>query len=131
MLASTPIPEFQRWSQDQHKEITMEAIFAKSRTYEATIIHIHHLNDRSNPSNISVVCANLKRKTQYIRCGHDHVRYIKACPAWNSKCHFCCIIGHWESCCLKKRNSRHRDRSSSRPHVFMQIWTAYAEPEAQ
>ena len=46
-----------------------------------------------------------KKQTVCKCCGRNHPRVKEACPARDSKCHYCGQIGHWETVCLKKKKS--------------------------
>ena len=115
LLASTPIEDFRKWLLDQEQGVTMETVLKEGRKYEVTQNSIRYLQDRSlgvtsMVSGVTSTSTDINAITQYNRgsgskckrCGTDHKNDIQNCPAKDSRCYYCQVIGHWKQFCLRR-----------------------------
>ncbi|KAK6175812.1 hypothetical protein SNE40_014200 [Patella caerulea] len=121
ILASTPIPDFQKWLLSQKADVTIDDILETGRQYETTLHNIQHIKDRST-NQVTLNALNKTNRPYKSRCkccGLDHPLDKSSCPARNDECHTCHTVGHWTNYCLRykhttgNRNSRSRQRQHS------------------
>ncbi|KAK6170572.1 hypothetical protein SNE40_018935 [Patella caerulea] len=121
ILASTPIPDFQKWLLSQKADVTIDAILETGRQYKTPLHNIQHIKDRStNQVTFNAINkANKPYKSRCKCCGLDHPLGKSSCPARNGECHTCHIVGHWTNYCARykhttgNRNSRSQQRQHS------------------
>ena len=114
-MASTLIPEFQKFLLDKPKGYPLTGVLAEGRKHETAFLNIKMIKERrgaTGGASTSTKISFIKKKTVCIHCGKD--RTINSCPAINSKCYTCGKVGHWEKCCLVKKKKPQRGHSLSR-----------------
>ena len=117
ILASTPIPEFQKFLLDKPKGYPLTDVLAEGRKHETAFLNIKMIKESrgaAGGASTNTEISFIKKKNVCLRCGKDHARTRNACPAINSKCYTCGKIGHWEQCCLANKKKPQRGRSLSR-----------------
>ena len=115
LLASTPIEDFRKWLLDQEQGVTMETVLKEGRKYEVTQNSIIYLQDRSlgvtctesgvtstGPDINTIKQHNRGSGSKCKRCGTDHKDDIQICPAKDSRCYYCQVVGHWKQFCLRR-----------------------------
>ena len=130
VIASTPIPEFQKELLGKPKDYTLDETLKLGRSYEATISHmneLHRMEDNTvSSTGISAVKYDNGKKTCPY-CGLSHYPNRQKCPAFGTTCKACGKRNHWASVCKSKdtnpqnrgrqhygNNSKGRYRSKSR-----------------
>ena len=117
ILASTPIPEFQKFLLDKPKGYPLTDVLAEGRKHETAFLNIKMIKESrgaAGGASTNTEISFIKKKNVCLRCGKDHARTRNACPAINSKCYTCGKIGHWEQCCLANKKKPQRGHSLSR-----------------
>ncbi|BES97121.1 Hypothetical Protein NTJ_09935 [Nesidiocoris tenuis] len=60
--------------------------------------------------------SKIKRPFKCYRCGSSSYHSKEDCKAFDSRCSFCKVVGHYESCCLKKKSSSKGVNEVSQDH---------------
>ena len=114
----------------QNKETTLDQALAIVRAYESTE---RHMGDIKDTKQIQSVSKQHSHKTpekmrpdlhSCYRCGKTHARNDK-CPAADSLCRYCNVMGHWACEYLKKKRDSgvrhqqpHQNRFKSSKHAY-------------
>ena len=128
LLKSTPIKDFQKYILSQAKGVALETVLNEGRKLETTFHNIKHIKEtrsakpdtaESEGATASIDAVYRKQSTRPTggckRCGRDHKRDTKSCPAINSKCHTCGKIGHWEIVCNSQKKRGHNKPRNHKP----------------
>lgn len=124
IIASTPIPDFQKELVRKDNTLTLEETVRIGKTYEASNIHVKQLRvmlnnneDRSVSTTIQAIRTPTRSKkfNNCINCGRSHEFRGGACRAFGSKCNTCGKVNHWATVCLSNK-PKLRPRSRSRNH---------------
>ena len=114
----------------QNKETTLDQALAIVRAYESTERHMGDIQHTKQMQSVRKQHANKTpeklRPDLHIcyRCGKTHARNDK-CPAADSLCRYCNVMGHWACVCLKKKRDSgvrhqqpHQNRFKSSKHDY-------------
>ena len=115
IIASTPIPEFQKELLKQPKDYKVEQALTLGRNYEASAAHIKELKTMHDPTPTTNVSYVSKTSRSCKNCGRSH-RYGKGhCPASEDSCKSCGKTGHWAKFCLTTKYKKFNRRQKPKP----------------
>ncbi|KAF2901351.1 hypothetical protein ILUMI_04836 [Ignelater luminosus] len=87
--------------------LTLQNIINQCRVQEATETQFKHINKDETFHKIEKKKLNVFRTCKF--CAKKHAFMKGTCPARDSICNFCSSKGHYEKCCLKKRNAKKKE----------------------
>ena len=109
IIASTPIPDFQKELLMKPKGFKLSEALTLGRTFEASSKHLQQLQSMASVP-VSAVDRNKQTRRQNTgscwNCGNDHKRGKEHCPARDDTCRSCGKTGHWASKCLTSKLSK-------------------------
>ena len=108
LIAGLYNDSIRRKSVARNKETTLDQALAIVRAYEGTERQMDDIQDTRQMQYVSKQHAHKapeKMRTDLhgcYRCGKTHAKSDK-CPAADSICRYCNVMGHWACVCLKKK----------------------------
>ena len=136
IIASTPIPEYQRELLSQPMTYTLNDAITLGRKYEAAAAHSAELSNlqpnnqpdlqNNQPQSVSAIKKrsfkpkkrHQKQKTPSVckNCGGNHDYGKENCPAKDAICFNCERKGHWSKLCMSK-GKHFKNMDTSKPKV--------------